>query len=425
MANTITVPLVAPPDTLRVEVAYYDEEERFAFGKTLGRDILGGASKELVIPTPDFCANYLYYKLRDGVRGYSSHDDLVGKWAHALVELDGQVEFVDGSVRLIQTNGTSRGTSERLGEAIGLSVASRLHRLHEGDWTRVPETNSRKTFDFQRSIASDGRRFILLESKGSSVEDNRLKPSTVTEHKRSIKDKKRDATPEERADSVLYGTIGVLDDRPESTARCWLVDPPAGVAGDPVRFKLLTRLEYIARYISLLGARSQLAAALRTRLSALLAAGDYRALDGIVLRTGSDAEFSTETYDMFGRHNQWFGSKSVVTDGPAGGHVFAVNARVLLFIGIREQLIGLAASQDFREIIEYEFDAGVVEKTVECVVPQARFKREFARFIALPERNRRASAGYLRFPLSGLLYYCQSGLVYGVLPVPESWRTAS
>lgn len=425
MANLITLPLVAPPDTLRVEVAYYDEEEQAAFNKALGRDILGGSAREVVVPTPDFCTYYLYYKLRAGVFGYGSHDQVAGKWAHALAELDGQIKFAGGSVRLRQADGASRGTSERFGEAIGLSVVSRLHGLHEGDWSRIPETNKRKTFDFKRPIASDGRQFVLLEAKGSSVANNALKPTAVSEHKRSIKQKKSAATPEEQENSILYGTIGVLDERPDSIARCWLVDPPAGITGDPVLFKLLARLEYIARHISFLGQRSQLAATLWTRLAALRAAKDYTALDGVVLRTGSNAEFSTTTYDQVRTHNQWFGSKSVVSDGPAGGHVFAVNDQVLLFLGIREDLVALAALQDFRAISEYTFPAGTVPKTVECAVPAASFRRDFAQFMKLPRYERTTDGGYIRFSLEGHLHYCQSGLVFGVLPIPESWRTAS
>jgi len=423
MAHLITLPLEAPPDTLRVNVAYYDEEERVALTKSIGQDILGGPSRELTIPTPDFCSYYLYYKLRQSVPGYGSHDDVAQKWAFALAELDGQVQFAGGSVRLLQADGTSSGTSERIGEAIGLSVASRLHTLHEGDWSRIPISNTRKTFDFER-IASDGRRFILLEAKGSSVENNLLKPSTVSEHKRSIKEKKAAATATERQNAILYGTIGVLDDRPNSVARCWLVDPPAGVLADPTQFRLITRLEFIAQWMSLLGPRSQMAAALRTRLSALRVVKDFHALDGVSLRTGSDSEFATETYDQLGKHNPWFASKSVVSNGPAGGHVYAVNGDVVLFLAIREQLVSLAAAQQFRAITEYTFPAATLVKTVHCTVPAARFHRKFSRFMIIPQDQRGAEAGYIRFSLTGHLHYCQSGVVLGVLPIPEAWRAS-
>lgn len=425
MARTVTIPVAAPPDTLRVDVAFYDEDEQAAFEKVLPSDILKDIPGEMVIPTPDFCTYYLYYKLREGVRGYGSHNEVADKWQFALGELDGQIEFADGTIRLTHAEGTNRGTSERFGEAIGLSVASQLHNIHGGDWNRIPETNTRKIFDFNGLIASDGQQFVQLEAKGSSVEDNQRKPSTVSNHKRSIKAKKSEATPAERTESVLYGTIGVIDDRPVSTARCWLVDPPADAFGDPQRFRLLSRLEYIAHYISYLGQRSQLAAALQTRLAALHAAKEYTDLDGIALRTGNDEEFTTETFDQAGKHNPWFGSKSVVTDGPAGGHVYAANDEVLLFIGIREQLVAYAAPQDFDQILKYTFPAGVMEKTVQCVVSRARFKRDFALYVGLQREEIEASAGYFRFLLSGHLYYCQSGLVFGVLPIPEAWRTTS
>jgi hypothetical protein len=52
------------------------------------------------------------------------------------------VSFASGSVRLLQADGTSSGTSERIGEAIGLSVASRLHALHKRDWARISVLNT-------------------------------------------------------------------------------------------------------------------------------------------------------------------------------------------------------------------------------------------------------------------------------------------
>jgi len=424
MAHLITMPLEAPPDTLRVNVAYYDEDERAAFVRSMGRDILDGPSREIVIPTPDFCTYYLYYKLRSGVPGYDSHDEVARRWAFAVTEFDGQVEFADGSIRLTRTDGANRGTSERLGEAVGLSVASRLHSLHDGDWRRVPETSSRKTFDFERAVASDGHRFILLEAKGSSVDDNRLKPSTVSGHKQSIKEKKGAATRGERANSILYGTIGVLDGRPNSIARCWLVDPPADVQLDPVQFKVLSRLEYIARWVSFLGPRSQLAAALQTRLASLRALKDISPLDGISLRTGGNVEFPLETFDAYRTHNPWFASRSVVADGTAGGNVYAVGESALLFIAIREQLIVHASTQKFETIGDYAFPAATLEKTVQCAVSQSRFERDFSPFMKIPERRGYKSGGYYRFSLDGHVHYCQSGLVVGVLPIPDEWRVA-
>ncbi len=84
----------------------------------------------------------------------------------------------------------------------------------------------------------------------------------------------------------------------------------------------------------------------------------------------------------------------------------------------------MAASQSFGEIIDYSFPAGIAEKTVECVVSKARFEREFSQYVTLPDRVRKVSGGYFRFALAGKLHYSQSGLVFGVLPIPEAWRTA-
>lgn len=417
-SHLVTVPLVRPPDDISVNVAYYDDEERKAITQTLGNDILGGSSKTLVVPTPDFCTYYLYYKLRSSLPGYSSHKELAKKWYLALCELDGQLGFANDSIRLIQLAGSNRGTTERFGEAIGLSVASRLHGLHDGDWARIPETNKHKTFDFDRPLASDGSRFISIETKGSSVADN-SKRTDVSHQKGSIKQKKPAAVLSGSSNSVCYGTIGVLDDRQSSVAQCWLVDPPADMSGDPYRFKVLARLEYIASWISFLGNRSQLASSLWTRLASLESLSDVSQFAGGPLRNGARKEFSQETFSSSGGRNQWFASKSVVVDEPVGGAVFVVSKDALFYMAIQEELVVLAASQDFDRIARYSFPAKVAWKSVECVVPIARFQREFQKILGSRAPQGRRVGGHVRLILQGQIFYCQSGVVFGVLPINQ------
>lgn len=417
-SHLVTLPLVIPPACISINVAYYDDEERRKLQQVLGDDILGGPAKTIVVLTPDFCVYYIYYKLRSSLPGYSSHKELARKWYFALCEIDGQLIFANESIRLAQLAESNRGTTERFGEAIGLSVASRLHGLHDGDWARIPETNKHKTFDFDRPLASDGSRFISLETKGSSVADN-SKRADVSHQKGSIKKKKESGAVSGSSNTVCYGTIGVLDDRDTSVAQCWLVDPPADVSGDPYRFKVLSRLEFIASWISFLGNRSQLASSLWTRLASLEAMSDVSQFAGIPLRNGSRKEFSRETFSSGGGHNQWFASKSVVIDEPVGGSVYTVSQDFLFFIAIQEELVVLAAAQDFAGVATYSFSAKVAWKSVECVVPYARFQREFQKTMGSRSPQVRRVGGHARFIIEGHVFFCQSGLVFGVLPVNQ------
>jgi len=290
MAHLISLPLQAPPDTLGILVDFFDANERDAFLSSPLGPMLGRLPAEFKIPTVDLCAYYLYYKKRPGVPGYSNHDEIADRWQQALYEFDGQIEFTVSSLRLIQKAGFARGTIERLGEALGLSVANSIHGLHQADWDRLSETNKRRTLDFSHPwIASDGRQFIQVETKGSVLENNDNKPQTILNHRASIKAKKADATDAEKASSVLYGTIGVLDERQDGIARCWLVDPPAGVPDNAERLKIVARLSFIGSLVSLIAPRSALAVAIQTRLAALGSLSDIGELNGIALRSPSFA----------------------------------------------------------------------------------------------------------------------------------------
>lgn len=421
MANLITTPILAPPDTIDVLVDFYDDEERRAFLSSHANESLTQLPMRVSVPTSDFCAYYLYYKRRPGVKGFSTHGDIAQRWADALVELDGLVSFSGGSIRLAADGPLDSGTTERLGEALGLCVASQLHGLHQADWRRIPVTPTRPTLDFWNPLsASDGKEFVQLETKGTTTDDNSLKSSSTAKHKADIKRKKAAATDEQRASSILYGTIASFDAQPGAVARCWLVDPPAGFRGNVEAFRIVARLRYIGDLVSFLSPRSNLAASLQTRLAALQQLEAIEDLNGVPLRNAKGADY--ESYIGWGseRRHAWFASKSVVTDGPAGGAVFVGNPRHLLLIAIREELVLMAARQDFGTLGSYSFPAATIEKVVDCIVSRGQFDRSFARVMALP-RDISRSGQYIRFRLSGNLHYTQSGLVLGVLPIPEEW----
>lgn len=423
MPRLITLELEAPPDTVDVLVDFYDEAEKAAFMKSPMAGILKDLPATLKVPTPDLCAYYLYYKKRQGVANHSTYQQIARQWPKALAEFDGQIEFADSSIKLIQRADSNRGTTERIGEAIGLVVSSQLHSLHQADWTRIPESTQKKTLDFWHPwIASDGKQFIQLETKGSATENTPVKSKSVKDQRDSIRAKKREATDEEKRTSVLYGTISVLDDRPGSVAQCWLVDPPAEVPDNPERFKIVTRLSYIANLISVLAPSSNLAASLQTRLSALSALNDIGPLDELPLLRGNGESFSGITFGVMRPHNPLFQGKSVVIDGPVGGQISVLDKTHLFFFGMREELVGYVARQRFDEIQKYRFTAASLQKSVECVIPNGRFKKQFVPLMNIPKETRRDSPGYVRFRLQGQLHYTQSGLVFGVLPIPEDWQ---
>jgi hypothetical protein len=279
------------------------------------------------------------------------------------------------------------------------------------------------SFDFQ--IASDGRQFVQVETKGSSVDDNRVLSAAVKAQKKRIDDKKAklDEMAKEGKDpnpsSLRYGTIAVVDGRKDGNVRCLLTDPPAEqVHEDPMRFRLLNRMRRLRDWISFLSPQSALATALATRVADLEVVTNPFELDNVRLQRGTGERFIIETYGgVSWRHSNFMASKSRVTDGPAGGVVLQLSKRALFFFGIREELLVMAANQQFESVTHYKANVDSIQKKVACTFSAGRYGS-----LVLPASIQKAvteTGGYVHFPLSGILNYSPEGLVFGVLPLPE------
>ena len=305
-----------------------------------------------------------------------------------------------------------RPEAQAIGEALGLCFMDKVFNTNEADWRRIPE-GAEKTLDF---VGSSGRLRLEVESKGSFVEDRMLKAATVSNHRGSILHKKDAHAVAPNA--VRIGTIASLDRAPGGRPILWLLDPPVDInerSAEDIR--LLNRMEFRARVIALISPRSPLAAALATRVLDLQNIRDLSQLDGVPLMAGPDSPLRFAT--GFGKiHSRFFGTKSVVDDGPAGG-IAVRSGEQMFFAGVRQDWIDLAAEQDFSAIRRYGNVPATTGKTVRIALPRGTFD--------LYDLNRtwrsvRESGGYFRFPLEGDLHYSAGGLVFGWLPIPESLR---
>lgn len=416
------------PDTIVVDVDYYDDAEKKklqAFPTASAIESLVG--KPLHISKAEFLTYYLFHRIKLGSPGYRDYDSVASRIGTSLGAIGECVDFEHGTVR---TPGdfTQQLTevTEHIGESIGLSVVGRIHGLTEADWQPIPEQKGRgakPSFDFQ--IASDGETFVQVETKGSSVANNRDLSNAVKAQKSKIDEKKaklaalstrgEDPNPA----SLRYGTITVVDARPDGNVRCLLTDPPPELMREnPKAFRTVSRLRHLRDWISFLSPRSPFAAALATRVADLEAIGDSYELDGVPLLRGSGEPFAFEPYGLsHWGHSSFMATKSRVTNGPAGGVVIQLSRRLLFLFGIRESLLTIAADQDFEKILTFNAEVGSTEKTVECTFSERRFTD-----LDLPASVResaRKSGGYFHFLLSGILNYSREGLVFGILPLPE------
>lgn len=419
MANILSAPISAPPSTTKVIADFYDDANRKQLLTSPAASTIQGLQlpRTLDVPTVELLTYYLFYKKRPGSHGYANYYEIRNHCREALFEFDGLVDFKNGSLSVVSPPVKNSGTTERLGEAIGLSVVSQIHGLIEADWSKIPETNTRKTLDYEYA-ASDGNILIKTETKGSIVADNQNKCKNIYDHKADIVKKKKAEREHCYSNLILYGTIAALDDRTDSIAKCWLLDPPTEETVSPEKFRIISRFTAISELVSFISARSQLSTALQTRLASLAALDDINTLNNVPLRRGDGTVFSTAVFSFSGSHNPWLIGKSIVTDGPAGGQVFQMDEKNLFFIGIREHLLVYAVEQSFETILTYKFPSGTVYKTVLCYVPKGRFEREFSS-VSESRIESHISGQYVYFQLKGHLHYSSSGLVFGVLPIPD------
>ncbi len=415
--------------TIRIDVSFYnDDQRRILLNYPTAPAIRELAEQGIEIPTSEFLAYYLFHRKRPGTYGYRDYSEIGRKLYVALASLDGCIEFNGHSINT--ASGVRRQLneiSEHIGEAVGLSVVSRIHGVIEADWSPIPEQRGHgasPSFDYQ--LASDGHSFIQVENKGSSVDDNRRLSENIYAHKRSIDGKKRtlQGLATQNRDPypavIRYGTISAVDPRRDGNVKCWLLDPPVDTIEDtPKRYRLLQRMRFLRDWISFISPRSQLASALSTRLADLGTLRDPFELNGIPLRRGNDEPFEYLPYSIagYGDHSTFMMNKSKVTDGPAGGIVMQLSDKALFFVGIREDLLTLVTDQDFESVIKFKAESATITKTVECTFSKGRYLR-----LKLPASYRQSidrTSTYVGFKLQGNLHYSPGGIVFGVLPLTE------
>lgn len=425
MPNFLVLSQFKYPNTIKVYVDFYNDVHRDLLVSSSAKTVLKALHipGEIDLSTVELLTYYLFYKKRPGVAGFTKYREIRSKIHHALIELSGLVSFENESLCATSPNALNRSTTERLGEAIGLSVISKIHGLIEADWGRIQETSKRKTLDCEYA-ASDGSLIIKTETKGTICNDNRKKTSSVAKHKESIRAKKlaeRGGSNNGLSHAMLYGTIAALDSRETSIAQCWLLDPPTTMNKSPKTFRIITRMSAIAELITFINPQSRLSASLQTRVVDLKKIDNIEILDGVPLWEPKESQFSDEpfyinTHGIEKGYNYLLASKSLVIDSPVGGQVFQIDRKHLFFIGIQSILYNYAIQQSFETIDNYKFEVSSKYRNVICTVPLKRFKSEFALSDHIDIKQ---SGKYIQFKLKGQLYFSSGGLVFGILPLYE------
>ena len=393
------------PKAIKVHVDFYDTTEKaYLDGNSAAKPVCDSIPTTISIPTPDLLAYYLFYKLGQS-NGYGSYQEIVDrKLGKATAELDGQILATPDTIVVNPglADGLPSPTSERLGEAIGLGVISALHKCNGADWTRIPIVNKHKTLDFQLT-ASDSKSILAIETKGSHNDDPSTKGNSIYDHALKIRGKKADPKSKPANCSVAYGTIGVVGGV-NSTPKCWILDPPIDSDIDPRRYRLLCRFRWMLDTVYAVSPRSQLVIAGRNRM-AYLEIADMDAIKPLLQASGEALAFG-----KYGPEPTWTAGKSHPTSGNAVGAVTPIDANRVFFYGYRDALVQTLTSTDPDPILKFELHPSSTLTTVKCVVPTARFKRDFA---LSRNWNLSQTPSHVSFPGHGRLYTTSSGLVFG------------
>lgn len=366
----------------------------------IGASVTGKAQ---TIPTEQFLLCSMFRDLDcNGVEDLKKYvQDQERRLSRLVVAAGGLVNSKPG---LQPTEHTAEATD--FGIAFGLAVADLIFGTTEMDWKPIPVKKT-KDYDYH---GSNKKTHIELEVKGSFVDDISKTPSAISNHKASIKAKKGAKGPP-HANTVCLGMIASVAGSGTPTVR--VVDPPGEIQDrSPEDQQLLHRMDFLSRWISCISPRSSLAIALRGRFESLKRMVRIDELDDLPLVTGTGKRIDVSPYQIGQIHSRFFATRSVVSDGTAGGIICATEEGVF-FLGLMENLLSVAVRQKFDEIRAYRRKPETVAKTVRCTIPKSR-KPEFS---GLQVDWKLVNQLYIRFEARGELHYTAGGLVFGWLKV--------
>lgn len=414
-----------PQSVIRAKIDYYNqaEKDKLLNYPTAAR-IQALVANGINIPTEEFLTYYLFHRRRPGKPGWQDYNQIARRIGIAIDYLYEWIDFNGSSISCHpDVDRQERDITEHIGESIGLSVISWIHGLTVMDWDRIPEQYGPKalrTFDYQ--LASDGQRVLQLEAKGSATSDNTVFTSAIKKHRQNITAKKTSINKNQNypypAD-LRYGTITVLGHSAITPVKCLLVDPePEGNEERARKLRLVQRMNFLRDWIVFVSPRSQLASALSTRLASLEELEDPFQLNRIPLRKGNGELFNYNAEPFFlGGHSSFFVNKSRITDGPAGGITIQLLDGNFFFLGIRQELLELAANQELSSVLEFKTEGGSMQKVVDCFFSEGRFSLLSNQELLMNRAQRKR--GYYSLLLSGTIHYSNSGILYGVLPIGQ------
>lgn len=359
---------------LNIDIAYYNDEQRnlfqgFPTANALNQIVQNG----ITITEDEFLAYMMFMDQDDNYTGYRTYAELRDLISSRLGDLHNYISYNNNSVQSIvppERMHNARFT-ERIGISLGLCLINKIYGFTAADWKKIPETTLNSTFDFEIPVASTGTNFIQVENKGCIVDDNSYKRPTVSSRYGEIKVKKDYVRDEERKKQIpihqnlYYGTIGVLDNRPNSNAKIWLVDPPAfEIEMEPRKYKLIARLRYYLDEFKNIGVKKKITDALERRIKEIEASKDYNQFNFVKL----DDKFPVSGgYYLYMEGNVF----ANVDTNEAFGRVFLIEDKqtiVPYLLAFPKAIMRLIVRQDFESILNYNYNPDFMKDSISVLI---------------------------------------------------------
>lgn len=409
-------------EQLKLSVDFYNAAQQALFqGFPNSQQLNTLVQNDVTISKDDLLAYMMFTEQMDR-NGFRNYNDLCQRIKHRLGDIEDYLSFNNGSVQaiVIGNDMMQPGFTERIGVALGLCVVNKIHGLTAADWKKIPTAPGSKghpTFDFEIPIASTGYNFIQAENKGSTVIDNSL-PQLVSHHYKGESGilKKKDYVRKEEVkrsipihQNLYYGTIGVLDNRANSKAKVWLVDPPAfEIPMNPEKYKLLARLYYYLDEFRNIGVKKKITDALAARIKLIEETIDYSEYDNNTL----DGNIAKRGYTLYMEGDM----VATVDTNEAFGKIFITQHKqnfTAYLIAFPKAIIRLIVKQDFRAILEYSYNPDFINERVQVLI-RIKANSEAAKpnnlKFTLNERSKIYEATYF-----GTVNHSTDGRIFGLL----------
>ena len=323
-----------------------------------------------------------------------------------------------GRFSSIYTNNNEQNhVSESIGCGGVLSVLGAIYGLTQADWQRI-NIQGHKDFDFDSAVIENFDKMLVVEAKGSIVEDNRVK-SDLSNHKNRIKAKKEDEDFKNKYPNgadLLIGGITAIDD--VNHAKVYLVDPPMNSnISKEFRFKIKTlkRLTYYLDWLTIISSRSYLTIALKNRINAIEKLDNIENLNALMLVNAKDEVLEMREF--------FFESKSHI-DKQVFGKLHILNSKKAVFIGLAAELYDLIAFQNFDAICKYKTESFMEGKPIRLKISRREAESlDFLNNINIDFEETKSNT-FNFVVVDAIVFQNSAGINYSILTPKNSYYTS-